>query len=163
MLRQLAAGDMAVVTRIDRLARSTFDLFAIVKQIADAGARFRSLAEPWADTGTSTGRLMLAVLGGLALRLVRSVPRCSLRGRSGARHPRHARAQGCAARGSGWLRSSQSPPLRAAAWAAPGRDGKAGSPIEQESGVLRDPIDNVTRRREHPGEAMLGPSGSIAG
>jgi DNA invertase Pin-like site-specific DNA recombinase len=48
------------------LARSTFDLFAIVKQIADADARFQSLAEPWADTGTSTGRLMLAVLGGLA-------------------------------------------------------------------------------------------------
>ena len=66
MLRQLAADDVVVVTRIDRLARSTFDLFAIVKQIADAGARFRSLAEPWADTGTSTGRLMLAVLGGLA-------------------------------------------------------------------------------------------------
>ena len=49
-----------------RLARSTFDLFAIVKQIVDAKAQFRSLAEPWADTGTSTGRLMLAVLGGLA-------------------------------------------------------------------------------------------------
>ncbi|MDD5037457.1 MAG: recombinase family protein, partial [Methylococcaceae bacterium] len=60
------AGDVVTVTRIDRLARSTFDLFAIVKQIADAGALFRSLAEPWADTGTSTGRLMLAVLGGLA-------------------------------------------------------------------------------------------------
>jgi DNA invertase Pin-like site-specific DNA recombinase len=43
------------VTRIDRLARSTFDLFAIVKRIADAKAQFRSLAEPWADTGTSTG------------------------------------------------------------------------------------------------------------
>src|SRR5918993_420808 len=53
-------------TRIDRLARSTFDLFAIVKRIVDAGGQFRSLAEPWADTGTSTGRLMLAVLGGLA-------------------------------------------------------------------------------------------------
>ena len=66
MLKHLAAGKMVVVTRIDRLARSTFDLFAIVKQIADASARFRSLAEPWADTGTSTGRLMLAVLGGLA-------------------------------------------------------------------------------------------------
>jgi DNA invertase Pin-like site-specific DNA recombinase len=39
-----------------RLARSTFDLFAIVKRIADAKAQFRSLAEPWADTGTSTGR-----------------------------------------------------------------------------------------------------------
>jgi DNA invertase Pin-like site-specific DNA recombinase len=66
MLRQLVAGDTVTVTRIDRLARSTFDLFAIVKQIADVGVRFRSLAEPWADTGTSTGRLMLAVLGGLA-------------------------------------------------------------------------------------------------
>jgi DNA invertase Pin-like site-specific DNA recombinase len=66
MLKNLAAGDMVTVTRIDRLARSTFDLFAIVKQIADAGARFRSLAEPWTDTDTSTGRLMLAVLGGLA-------------------------------------------------------------------------------------------------
>jgi len=54
------------VTRIDRLARSTFDLFAIVKQIVDTGAHFRSLAEPWADTSTSTGRLMIAVLGGLA-------------------------------------------------------------------------------------------------
>ena len=32
----------------------------------DAKAQFRSLAEPWADTGTSPGRLMLAVLGGLA-------------------------------------------------------------------------------------------------
>ena len=66
MLRYVAAGDVVTVTRIDRLARSTFDLFAIVKQITDAGAQFRSLAEPWADTGTSTGRLMIAVLGGLA-------------------------------------------------------------------------------------------------
>src|SRR5882762_1673258 len=59
-------GDVVTVTRIDRLARSTFDLFAIVKQIVDGKAQFRSLAEPWADTGTSTGRLMIAVLGGLA-------------------------------------------------------------------------------------------------
>jgi DNA invertase Pin-like site-specific DNA recombinase len=66
MLRALAPGDVVTVTRIDRLARSTFDLFAIVKQIVDAKAQFRSLAEPWADTGTSTGRLMIAVLGGLA-------------------------------------------------------------------------------------------------
>ena len=66
MLDRLAPGDVVTVTRIDRLARSTFDLFGIVKRIADAEAQFRSLAEPWADTGTSTGRLMLAVLGGLA-------------------------------------------------------------------------------------------------
>jgi DNA invertase Pin-like site-specific DNA recombinase len=66
MLGKLVPGDVVTVPRIDRLARSTFDLFAIVKQIVDAKAQFRSLAEPWADTGTSTGRLMIAVLGGLA-------------------------------------------------------------------------------------------------
>src|SRR6516162_3230712 len=66
MLGKLGPGDVVTVTRIDRLARSTFDLFAIVKRIADAKAQFRSLAEPCADTGTSTGRLMIAVLGGLA-------------------------------------------------------------------------------------------------
>src|SRR5437763_14229855 len=64
MLKALAPGDVVTVTRVDRLARSTFDLFAIVKQIVDA-KKFRSLAEPWADTATSTGRLMIAVLGGL--------------------------------------------------------------------------------------------------
>lgn len=58
--------EKATGTRPDRLARSTFDLFAIVKQGVDAGAQFRSLAEPWVDTAASTGRLMIAVLGGLA-------------------------------------------------------------------------------------------------
>jgi DNA invertase Pin-like site-specific DNA recombinase len=66
MLGKLAPGDVVTVTRIDRLARSTFDLFGIVKHIVDAKAQFRSLAEPWADSTSSTGRLMLAVLGGLA-------------------------------------------------------------------------------------------------
>jgi DNA invertase Pin-like site-specific DNA recombinase len=66
MLVKLAPGDVVMVTRIDRLARSTFDLFGIVKRIVDAKAQFRSLAEPWADSTSSTGRLMLAVLGGLA-------------------------------------------------------------------------------------------------
>jgi DNA invertase Pin-like site-specific DNA recombinase len=66
MLKALAPGDVVTVTRIDRLARSTFDLFAIVKRTVDAGAQFQSLAEPWADTSTSTGRPMIAVLSGLA-------------------------------------------------------------------------------------------------
>jgi DNA invertase Pin-like site-specific DNA recombinase len=65
-LKAVAPGDVVTVTRMDRLARSTFDLFAIVKQIVDAKGQFRSLAEPWADTSTSTGRLIIAVLGGLA-------------------------------------------------------------------------------------------------
>ena len=66
MLKQLGPGGVVTVTRIDRLARSTFDLFSIVQRITDVGGQFRSLAEPWADTATSPGRLMLAVLGGLA-------------------------------------------------------------------------------------------------
>jgi DNA invertase Pin-like site-specific DNA recombinase len=66
LLKAITAGDQVVVTRIDRLARSVFELFAIVKKIIDAGGQFLSLAEPWADTSTSTGRLMIAVLGGLA-------------------------------------------------------------------------------------------------
>ena len=63
VLDTLAPGEVVTVTRIDRLARSTFDLFAIVQEIVDAQAQFCSLAEPWADTGTSTGRLMIAMLG----------------------------------------------------------------------------------------------------
>ena len=57
---------MVTVTRIDRLACSTFDVFAIVKQIVDAGGQFRSLAEPRADTATSSGRLVTNIPGGLA-------------------------------------------------------------------------------------------------
>ena len=88
MLDALDAGDVVIVTRIDRLARSTFDLFAIVKRIVEAQAQFRSLAEPWADTGSSTGRLMLAVLGGLA-----DVERDLIRTRTAEGRSR-ARAQG---------------------------------------------------------------------
>ena len=62
MLNGLAPGEVVTVTRIDRLARSPFDLFAIVKRIVDAGGQFRSLAEPWAGTS------LIAVLGGLAER-----------------------------------------------------------------------------------------------
>ena len=86
MLHALAPGDVVTVTRVDRLARSTFDLFGIVKRIMDAKAQFRSLAESWADTGT--GRLMLAVLGGLA-----DVERDLIRARTAEGRSR-AKAQG---------------------------------------------------------------------
>jgi DNA invertase Pin-like site-specific DNA recombinase len=66
LLKALSQGDTFVVTRIDRLARSTFDLIAIIQRIVDSGAHFRSLAEPLADSSTSTGRLLIAVLGWLA-------------------------------------------------------------------------------------------------
>ena len=55
-----------MVTRLDRLARSTRDLLNILAAIAEKGAGFRSLADTWADTTTSHGRLIITVLGGLA-------------------------------------------------------------------------------------------------
>lgn len=66
MLAQIAAGDVLVVTRLDRLARSTRDLLNVLDAIGKAGAAFRSLRDTWADTTTPHGRLMLTVLGGLA-------------------------------------------------------------------------------------------------
>jgi DNA invertase Pin-like site-specific DNA recombinase len=65
-LRRLGEGDVLVVTRLDRLARSTRDLLNTLDIVAKAGAGFRSLADQWADTTTPHGRLMLTVLGGLA-------------------------------------------------------------------------------------------------
>ncbi len=65
-LRAVGDGDTLLVTRLDRLARSTRDLLNTLDAIAKAGAGFRSLADAWADTTTPHGRLMLTVLGGLA-------------------------------------------------------------------------------------------------
>ncbi len=66
VLDALEPGDLLVVTKLDRLARSTLDLLRIVDQIQKEGAGFKSLGEPWADTTTSHGRLMLTVLAGIA-------------------------------------------------------------------------------------------------
>jgi DNA invertase Pin-like site-specific DNA recombinase len=65
-IRRLEAGDVLVVTRLDRLARSTRDLLNILDAVGKAGAGFKSLKDTWADTTTPHGRLMLTVLGGLA-------------------------------------------------------------------------------------------------
>jgi DNA invertase Pin-like site-specific DNA recombinase len=66
LLDQLSDGDVLLVTRLDRLARSTRDLLDVLAEISDRGATFRSLGDAWADTTTAHGRLMLTVLGGLA-------------------------------------------------------------------------------------------------
>jgi DNA invertase Pin-like site-specific DNA recombinase len=62
----LRAGDTLIVTRLDRLARSTRDLLNILDAVTKKGAAFKSLADAWADTTTPHGRLLLTVLGGLA-------------------------------------------------------------------------------------------------
>jgi DNA invertase Pin-like site-specific DNA recombinase len=65
-LAVLSNDDVLVVTRLDRLARSTRDLLDIVHTVETKGAKLNSLAEAWADTTTPTGKLILTVLGGLA-------------------------------------------------------------------------------------------------
>jgi DNA invertase Pin-like site-specific DNA recombinase len=66
VLKTLGDGDVLIITRLDRLARSSRDLLNIIKQITDAGASFKSLKDSWADTTTAHGRLILTVLAGLA-------------------------------------------------------------------------------------------------
>jgi len=66
LMRRLEPGDVLVVTRLDRLARSTRDLLNVLATIGEREAGFRSLKDTWADTTTPHGRLMLTVLGGLA-------------------------------------------------------------------------------------------------
>jgi DNA invertase Pin-like site-specific DNA recombinase len=65
-MASLEAGDTLLVTKLDRLARSTRDLLNTLDAVAKAGATFRSLGDAWADTTTPHGRLMVTVLGGLA-------------------------------------------------------------------------------------------------
>jgi DNA invertase Pin-like site-specific DNA recombinase len=65
-IKALAPDDVLIVTRLDRLARSTRDLLNILAAVNEAGAGFRSLRDTWADTTTPHGRLMLTILGGLA-------------------------------------------------------------------------------------------------
>ncbi len=66
LLDHLRHGDVVTITRLDRLARSTGDLLAISERIGAAGAGLRSLAEPWADTTTPAGRMILTVFAGIA-------------------------------------------------------------------------------------------------
>jgi DNA invertase Pin-like site-specific DNA recombinase len=64
LLRRLEPGDVLMVTRLDRLARSTRDLLNVLAMVPERGAAFKSLADTWADH--AVGRLILTVLGGLA-------------------------------------------------------------------------------------------------
>ena len=66
LMKTIGHGDVLLVTRLDRLARSTRDLLNVLADVSKAGGAFKSLADAWADTTTPHGRLMLTVLGGLA-------------------------------------------------------------------------------------------------
>jgi DNA invertase Pin-like site-specific DNA recombinase len=62
----LQAGDTLLITRLDRLARSTMHLLNTLDAVGKKGAAFKSLIDAWADTTTPHGRVILTVLGGLA-------------------------------------------------------------------------------------------------
>ncbi len=66
MLDGIREADVVVVTRLDRLARSTRDLLDIAERLKDNTAGLRSLAEPWADTTSPAGRMVLTVFAGIA-------------------------------------------------------------------------------------------------
>lgn len=59
----LGAGDVLMVTATDRLARNTRDLLNILHAVKEAGAGFRSIAEPMVDTTSQFADVIIAVLG----------------------------------------------------------------------------------------------------
>lgn len=66
LLNQLRQGDVVVVTKLDRLARSTAELLRITDALNDKSAGIQSLDEPWADTTTPAGKMIMTVFGGIA-------------------------------------------------------------------------------------------------
>jgi DNA invertase Pin-like site-specific DNA recombinase len=101
LLSELAAGDVVMVTRLDRLARSTRDLLNTLAAITEKKAGFRSLGDAWADTTTAHGRLMLTVLGGLTefeRELIRTPHRRGSGARQGGRQKSRPKTQAHPAR-----------------------------------------------------------------
>jgi DNA invertase Pin-like site-specific DNA recombinase len=92
----LDAGDVLLVTRIDRLARSARDLLNIIHDVQGRGASFRSLAEPWANTADAVGKMTLTILGAVAelernfilVRTARGIEQARLNGVSLGRKPK---------------------------------------------------------------------------
>ena len=65
-MAKLMPGDIVVVTKLDRLGRSTRELLDLIEQIGKAGASFRSLGDPLWDTSSSQGRLLSTFLAAIA-------------------------------------------------------------------------------------------------
>ena len=66
MLGQLRKDDVVVITKLDRLARSTAELLRIAEALNEKSAGLQSLDEPWADTTTPAGKMIMTVFGGIA-------------------------------------------------------------------------------------------------
>jgi len=66
LMRTLVPGDIIVVCKLDRLARSSRDLHNILHEVQEQDCGFVSLGDAWCDTTTEVGRLMLTIMGGIA-------------------------------------------------------------------------------------------------
>src|SRR5580704_14288286 len=66
LMRALKSGDTVVVTKLDRLARSSRDLHNILHDLEEGACGFVSLGETWCDTTTDVGKLVLTIMGGIA-------------------------------------------------------------------------------------------------
>jgi DNA invertase Pin-like site-specific DNA recombinase len=65
-LELLRDGDTLLVTKIDRLARSTSDLYRIITELAEKGVSFKVLDDPSIDTTSRTGKLVMGILALIA-------------------------------------------------------------------------------------------------
>jgi DNA invertase Pin-like site-specific DNA recombinase len=66
LMASLKEGDIVLVTKLDRLGRSTRELLDLIERIGKAGAAFRSLGDPLWDTSSSQGRLLSTLLAAIA-------------------------------------------------------------------------------------------------
>ena len=66
LMAGLKPGDIVLVTKLDRLGRSTRELLDLIERIGKAGASFRSLGDPLWDTSSSQGRLLSTLLAAIA-------------------------------------------------------------------------------------------------
>jgi DNA invertase Pin-like site-specific DNA recombinase len=65
-MKALNPGDTVVVTKLDRLARSSRDLLNILHQLKEGACGFVSLGESWCDTTSEIGQLVITIMGGIA-------------------------------------------------------------------------------------------------
>ncbi|WP_432574846.1 recombinase family protein [Kineococcus sp. SYSU DK005] len=99
VLTRLGSGDVLVVWRLDRLARSLRHLLALIDDLDSRGVGFRSLTESIDTTTAATGRLVLHLFGAvgefegdlLAERTAAGLQAAAVRGRRGRRGGRPAR------------------------------------------------------------------------
>src|SRR3954471_14835148 len=85
LMTALAHGDVVIIPAVDRLSRDTTDLLVIAREMREAGAGIRSLAEPFLDTTSDFAEIVLAILGVAAKLEYRRIKDRTARGRADAK------------------------------------------------------------------------------